>query len=234
MATALDVIKRAMRLVGAYSIGETPSADESTDALSALNAMLASWANSGLMLYTIGTDTIPMVVGTSQYTLGPTGTVVTTRPTRIDASSYVTYQTVSYPVQILTREQYSSIPFKTQNGTLPMALFYEPAYPNGTLTIYPVPSDATVSLILKSWKPFTAFSALTDTIDFPPGYEECFAYNLAVRIAPEYQQPVKAEVAALASSSMKALKRTNTEVPLLGMPNVVLGGQYDSYSGWVL
>lgn len=42
--TCIDLIKRAYRLIGVYSIGEAPSADEAIDGLNALNAMMGDCA----------------------------------------------------------------------------------------------------------------------------------------------------------------------------------------------
>ena len=68
MATALDVISRAMRLIGALSTGEVPSADEAKDGLSSLQAMLGEWEGRGVRLGAVvdtefaTADTIPVPV----------------------------------------------------------------------------------------------------------------------------------------------------------------------------
>lgn len=50
MATALDVIKRSMRLIGALAEGEQPTAEQAADALVALQAMLGEWETRGVRL----------------------------------------------------------------------------------------------------------------------------------------------------------------------------------------
>lgn len=50
MATAHDIITRALRLIGAQAQGETPRADDAQDALLALNAMLQAWEGEGIRL----------------------------------------------------------------------------------------------------------------------------------------------------------------------------------------
>ena len=68
MATALDVISRAMRLIGALSTGEVPSADEAKDGLISLKAMLGDWEGRGVRLGAVvdtefaTADTIPVPV----------------------------------------------------------------------------------------------------------------------------------------------------------------------------
>lgn len=48
MATALDVIKWALRKTKVLASGEAPSAQETADALEALNDMLAGWRINGI------------------------------------------------------------------------------------------------------------------------------------------------------------------------------------------
>lgn len=48
MAIAQDTITRALRLIGVIEAGETPSAEDATDALATLNEMLHGWAKEGV------------------------------------------------------------------------------------------------------------------------------------------------------------------------------------------
>ena len=68
MATALDVIRRAMRLIGALAEGEVPTAEQAADGLVSLQAMLGEWETRGVRLgsvvdatYSTATD-IPVAV----------------------------------------------------------------------------------------------------------------------------------------------------------------------------
>jgi hypothetical protein len=103
MATALDIIKRAMRLDRVYGIGETPSADEAQACLDALNSMLDLWATQRLYVYVNVTDVISLAASTASFTIGPTGTTVSVRPVKVLDSSYITYQSVSYPLRSLRK-----------------------------------------------------------------------------------------------------------------------------------
>ena len=70
--TAIDIISRSLRLIGAYSIGEPPSSEESNNALTALNSMLDSMANESVLIYMQSRDVAPMLSGVDSYTLMPT------------------------------------------------------------------------------------------------------------------------------------------------------------------
>ena len=50
MATALDIVSRAMRLIGALAEGEVSSAAQAADGITALQAMLGEWETRGVRL----------------------------------------------------------------------------------------------------------------------------------------------------------------------------------------
>lgn len=59
MATANDVIRRALRLAGAIASGETPDGAMASDTLGVYNALLAEWHHAGLGIpdYSVGSVT---------------------------------------------------------------------------------------------------------------------------------------------------------------------------------
>ena len=62
MSTALQIIDRALRKVGALSSGESSDSDMSADALADLNAMLSEWLDLGIEISNgevLLTDVIP-------------------------------------------------------------------------------------------------------------------------------------------------------------------------------
>lgn len=228
--TAIDIIKRSLRLIGAYSIGESPSSEESSDGLAALNSMLDSMAGENLLIHAQSLDAITLSANVASYTVGPSGSTITTRPVEVLASSYIDYQNVSYPLVVDTLADYNLIPVKSLIAGIPNQLYASMTVPNITVTLWPVPS-ATMTLNLWSNKQFKTFASLTDPVDLPPGYDEMLAFCLAEVIAPEYQLEAPPSVLRKAAYSRKVLKRTNTEVPRLRMPygvpmNRVLGGSF--------
>lgn len=231
MATAITIIKRAMRLIGVLSDGDTPSASESADSLEALNSMLGMWANERLMINAASLDSVTLTPGKAAYTIGPGGEIDTVRPTDVDPMSYVLWGNVSYPLVVLTAQEYNAICLKKLDGTIPQAIWYLPTFPLGQLTLYGVPSEA-MTLKLWSWKPLSSFASLTDEVILPPGYDEALAFNLAVSIAPEFMVEASPTVKQRAVMSKKLLKRTNLEVPVLEPVNSTLPRrQFNIYSG---
>ena len=224
--TALDILKRAMRLAGVYSLGEEPTADESASGLMALNAMIESMANESLLIYVHTADSSPLVAATSLYTLGASGTVVTTRPIQALDTSYIVYQNVSYPCALLTLEQYNAIPYKTQTSEFPFSLWYEDTYPNASITVYPTPT-ASSTLVFWSKKQLSGFATLTDVVTLPTGYFDLLCYNMAVYWAPEFDGAEVPRAVILQASNLKrTIKRTNTKPPTLLLPASIIGRHY--------
>jgi hypothetical protein len=48
MATAIDIITRALRLINAIEAGEVAQAEDAVDGLAALNEMVNGWENAGI------------------------------------------------------------------------------------------------------------------------------------------------------------------------------------------
>lgn len=216
--TAIDLISRAMRLLGVYAVGETISPDEGETGLRALNSLVDSLANTNLLIYLKSTDAIPLTANQVSYSIGPTGTdFVTPRPVEVMQSSNVTYQGVTYPLAKWYKQDYNSISIKTIGGT-PGVLYTEMSYPNITAYLWPIPGVAGMTLNLVSNKTITSFPYLTTPVLLPPGWEKMLAFLLAEDLSAEFQVPVPQEVLKQASTIRKNIKRTNKQVPLMAMP----------------
>lgn len=227
--TALDIIKRSMRLLGVYSIGEQPSADECADSLRALNAMLDSMANENLFVFAKSLDVVPLTANDGSYSVGPTGDVATVRPIEVSTASYIEYMGVSYPLMIATLNDYNQIPVKSLIAGIPNEMYVLNSMPNVTVNLWPVPSTA-MTLYLWSNKLLQSFTSLTDVLTLPPGYERMLGYCLAEEMADEFEAVASANVVKKAAQARKVMKRTNTEVPRLSMPyGVPMGRGFVNY-----
>jgi hypothetical protein len=88
MATAGDIIKGSLRLIGQLAEGEEPSADTAQDSLASMNQMIESWNTERLAVYATQTQVFNWPVGVASRTLGPTGDFVGQRPVQVDAATY--------------------------------------------------------------------------------------------------------------------------------------------------
>ena len=84
MPTALQLVKRSMRLIGALEGGGTPTADEQTDGIAALNSMLDAWSIQGLNVYQVQDEAFTWASGQVSQTIGSGGDFSTARPAQIE------------------------------------------------------------------------------------------------------------------------------------------------------
>lgn len=228
MATVLDMIKKSLRLklvIGQANPNPTPS--QATNAMETLNSMLESWALERLIIYQILEETFSWTSGQSSRTIGSAGNFVTTRPTRIE-DGFTRISGIDYPYRSIDKAEYDSIASKTTQSSYPQVIFYDPVATAGVLYAYPVPS-ATVSVHLKSWKQLQSFSALTDVVALPPGYQRAIEYNLTVELDGEYPDlPLSDSVVSIANKSLAAIKKFNS--PTLISRSGLTGGRYNIFA----
>jgi hypothetical protein len=222
MATALEMVTRAMRLARVIGKGEIPDNEEAQDGLTALNAMLDSWRLERLSVYQIVQGSHVWTAADSSMTFG-TGGDVTTRPVAVDSAFWQDANANKYSLTLLTeREQYDRIVAPSTQSTIPEYLFYEKAFPLGVVYLYPVPSEGG-TLLLNTWQALQEFSALTTELALPPGYKRAIEYSLAEEYGPEFGVQVPVSVIRIASKAKTNLKRVNAPRDVMSFPTELLG-----------
>jgi hypothetical protein len=229
--TGRDAVTAALKAIGALASGESLEASSATDGLAEMNRMLGTWSNQKLLIHAITQETpLTLTGGDSTVTMGTSGDI-TTRPIAIE-KAVIRDGSTDYPVDILTLEQYASIPDKSTQSTYPTALYDDGGYPQRTLTLYPVPSAAK-SLVLWTKRALTSIASLDTSVSLPPGYEDAIVYNLAVRLAPHYGRPLDAMIVKLADDGIACIKRANHRPMYLTVDSALRsrGGRYNINTG---
>lgn len=224
MTTALDIITDSLQDAGIIASNETPNATDGQKAFRLLQRMLDGDSTEDLMIYNQVSEVFPLT-NQQMYTIGPTGDYVTSRP--IDVTRIYMRDTNGNDLQcqMLTYEQYADILSKPVTATIALSCWYNSSVPNSELWLWPIPASTTYRIVVWSWKQLAALTSITDTLTFPPGYEEYLESNLAVRCCMAFARPVPAEIAVWASEAKNKLKRLNIDVPMLGLPAALAGGQ---------
>lgn len=138
---------------------------------------------------------------------------------------------VDFPLEILeSREDYSDIALKTL-VSFPRYIFYDSAFPIGSVYPWPIPQASIYELHLLVKETLNQFVTLNQTINLAPEYEEALWTNLAARLAPIYQLPPRPDVIALAREALNVIRGANTQIPRLIMPkHLTRGLLYNIYS----
>ena len=212
--------------------GESPSANESNDALSALNDMIDSWSTQQLLIPNQTREVFPLVASQQTYTMGVGGNFATSRPMQIvRALIQLTNETpvVELGLDILTMEQYASVILKGTTSVFPLSLYSDNANPLTNISVWPVPTSSTNNLVLYSWKPLSDIASLTTALSLPPGYQRALRFNLALDLAPEYGKTLSAANTGIAASSIADIKRMNHRPRFLMVDDAIraTGGTYN-------
>jgi hypothetical protein len=233
--TGYDIIRAAMRLIQVSAVDVDLTANELQDGLESLNRMLDAWSIEELMLYHVTRETFTLQPGKNPYTIGRGGDWNTDRPAKI-IDAYFTLSAgaipVDYPMRVIGYDDYNAIRLKTLSTNFPGYLYYEAGFPLGTVYVYPI-SAIQEPITITSWKPFSLISDPAAYMAFPPGYWEAIVFNLAVRIAEEYQFDMRATTVTIAQNALRKIKRMNqrtvtlqTDVALMNQSQM----RYNIYS----
>jgi hypothetical protein len=222
--TAADQINGALRLIGMLAEGETPSAATAQDSLSALNQMIDSWNTERLSVFSTQDQVFTWTPNQIHRTLGPTGNFVGNRPILLDDATYFKDPTngISFGIKIINQQQYDGIAVKTVTSTYPQVIWINMDYPNIDMYVYPVPTKA-LEWHFISVTELTAPASLSTSLTFPPGYLRAFKYNLACEIANEFGVEPPPNVARIAMTSKRNLKRINNPDDIMSLPYSIVG-----------
>jgi hypothetical protein len=232
--SAGDQINPALRLLGVLAEGETPTADMSKDALTAMDQMIDSWDTERLSVFSTQDQIFTWPAGLITRTLGPSGDFAGLRPVLLDDATYYRDPgtNVSFGIKFINQQQYNGIAVKTVTSTYPQVIFVNNTYPDVTMTIYPRPTrdlEWHFISVERLDKPAT----LATTLLFPPGYLRAFTYNLAMEIAPEYGVEPSEQVKRIAMTSKRNLKRINNPDDVMSMPYAIVATRqrFNIYAG---
>ena len=199
--TVSDIITDALIEIHVSEAGETMNPEDAALGIRYFRRMLRSWAADGVRLWLNEQQTVTLSQDQATYTLGPRTLDV------FDAFRRVNNDDT--PIQLLTREEYNSLPNKTVGG-LPYALWPDRQVTQTQVTVYPVPTTSAGTLSLGTKRQIQDVTALSETVEIPPEWSECAMYNLALRLCPAYgvqPNPITASMAGQLYAQMQGQDR---------------------------
>jgi hypothetical protein len=235
------LIARSLRTIGALASGETPEASEQSDAFSLLLTMLDKWRAERLAIFRTERHAFNTVAGTQEYTIGDGATwdIDGPAPVYVDHAAVIENPAATPPyedpISVYTDQEWNAITMKALTSTIPSGLHYKRNAPFGTVQIWPVLTGSTPDIVLYLPTPLTSPPLVTTDLATPPGYEEAMIYGLAVRLAPEFGQPLTQDIKDLARESYATIQRSNPNMDTLRYDRAVgnLGGWLNPRTGLV-
>src|SRR5574343_847142 len=187
MTTARQLITRSLRTIGAITATETPSAEDLSAGVDALNDVLAALSARRGAIPALSNHAVTLAASDGQYSIGSGADFDKARPLRVE-SAYVTMNNADVPLDIGTCEDYNALPNKALIGP-PNTVYYDATSANGTLYFFPVP-DASYACVLTCWTEFTQVSGANDSLVLPTYLVAYLRYAVAVILAAEMQRPI--------------------------------------------
>lgn len=191
--TRNDIIKAALRKLSVLAEGQTPTAEQYTNATTALNALSAAFQVDGMQLWKKTSYSFSMTAGTSVYNIGVGQTLNTPFPLKIH-QAYITdsSDTTRIPLQVISHYNYHLLPLNSSSGR-PVQLMYQPFNGYGKINLWPEPdsstaSNYTVHIIYQTQT--EDFVNSTDDMDYPKEWANALIYGLASDLASEYSIPL--------------------------------------------
>jgi hypothetical protein len=214
-----DFLSTALTLIGAYASEETPRAADSVRAMAALNRMISMWNTDRLFIYTVKQAIHNFTANQQSYQMGPGAAdfPLIERPVKIvNCNLIMTNVTpnLRLPMNLLNDDQWASKKLLNLATAIPTDLYNDGAYPYSTLYFWPKPLIA-YQFELYTWQALYQVADLFDPLILPPGYEEAVLYNLAIRLAIEFQRPVGMDLREQAREAKMLIQSLNAPAPIL-------------------
>ena len=228
---------------GLLASGEDLPSELADEALSEGNILLDEMnITPSVMIWTQDIIAFPMtalVLPITYYTIGPNGADFTAaRPVDIKrANLLLTGSTPMIRIKLEIVNDLQEFDISTPNldsAPYPVKLYNDGGFPNSKLYLWPVPTVAGNSLELLLPHQVAAFTDVTDTFSFPPGFLGAYSYTLSERLC-EGKREIPATLGRMAARMRNAWARINRTSPKMstvdsGIPNSDRGS---FYTGWM-
>ncbi len=217
MALVRDIVIDALTEIGVQSPGEPLKPENGSLALLRFRHLLNTWLADRLTLSFQRAVTFPTVANTSTYTIGTGADVDVPRPMWIDMANYVnpgSSPAVNVPLGPMTQDQFANLSIPGLGSALPQLYFYQSSSladaDIGTFFLWPTPNQA---VDIQFYANYGAglpdgLASLDVNVTGPPGYQEAFMYQLAMRLVTPMgikwaDVPMLPKLAQEASAAMK-------------------------------
>lgn len=199
-----EVTVYAYQLIG---IRPTALLQEHIDAArTSTNMMFTRWSNQGVNLWQVDLVQVPLVAGTSTYSVDANTVVILDAFIRTVTGSSQTDRII-LPI---SRTEYSSYPNKNQQG-FPTTFWFDRLL-SPTVTLWPVPDGSQTYLeYYRVIRLQDANMTGTQQMDIPAIWLEAMVYGLAQRLAVIWAPDRAAGLKALADESYNIAAAQNVE-----------------------
>lgn len=232
--TGRDLVTDALREIGVLNAVDPADGADADYALRKLNRLLDGWNADALAVYADAISTFTLTPSLQPHTIGPDSATWTVdqRPNALSAANLVV-SGIRTPLRLRDQAWWMSLATPTDTSATPTDLYYEPAWPNGNVRLYPVPTAASdVELLTRV---VLGLLTLNDSFTLPPGYQDAIVLTLAEALVTPFTVPMPATLERDARRARGKVFGTHDIVPKIqtrqaGVPGGG-GGTWDYRTG---
>lgn len=234
MATVRSIIRDACLEIQAIGVVDAMPAELAALGLRRFQHQIDSWAADRLTLSVQSQTAISWPSSTATRTIGPGGNIDVQRPVWINTLNYVnpgSSPAVEVGLGQMDSDAFAAQSIKGLSSGLPQTFYYQTDLDTvlGTLQLWPVPNQ-TLTLYLYAPQAVGVPTTLDDILLGPPGYQDAFMYQLALRLCTPLGRPVPALLPGMATRAFSQMKRPNNDPGLVGVDAALVpstGGAYN-------
>lgn len=216
LATTLNTparcIELAMKDAGLLQHGDSVDSDYLAEHMGRLQDLMNLWQTQGLKLWLQQDLPLTLTAGVMTYAIGPGGAINMAKPVRVIQANTVNTTGTSRPLTLISRDEWTRLSDKTQLGAL-NSIFVDKQQTQLLINFWLTP-DATAAtdvVHLITQYQVTAFTGLTDTINFPQEWFLALRWGLADDICGGQPDSIMARCAHRASVYREALENWDVE-----------------------
>ena len=223
--TTKRIVTRAMRKLGVLPRGREPKETELADCKAELRSMLDTWRLEKLMV--VANSIVDFELDPAKriytYSAASNSDFVGERPVSILGAS-ISDGATQWPLDEMTVKEYSQLNGQADAPGTPTRFCFIKTYPQAQFGLDCLPLEPSIRLVVQA--PIVTLPAV-DTTEFElaPGYEDALFYNLALRIAPDFEVQPDQVTIAMAGSAKRLIKQANFELPEVSPRHPHSGGE---------
>jgi hypothetical protein len=182
-----SLIAAALRKLGVLAQGDSPTTEDLTNGMQALNTLVSEYQTLGMPLWKRTQYSLALVASTITYTIGIGQTTNTVFPLKILEAVIRDSSGSAQIVNQISRDQFNLL--STASTGKPVQFTYQPYTNYGVLKVWPSPNTA-YTMEVTYQAPVEGFTSAAETPDFPQEWQNALIYGLALLLAPEYGVPL--------------------------------------------
>lgn len=235
--TVLQLLTAAAEELEVIPSGGSLSTAEQASGLDRFNRLVDATNSRRGLIYAERVDTLALVDGTQNYTIGidPAGVATANyaiaRPSRVTRANLFIADDVPTPLAIYTTQEWADLPFRSASGP-PQGVYYDAAFSSGRATLHfdRIPDQA-YDWEMYSWQQNGQATSVSTAIDYPPGYADYWLYSMAVKLAPMFGRTVSPDLREALREARARLIAINSRSPLM-RPDPSFQSGHDRYYNW--